>query len=240
MQRLEFNSGVISGVQCYKEAWEMIKGQYWTVFAVVIVGMLVASIIPLIILGPMMCGIYLCLFDLYDGQQINFEKLFKGFDLFVPSLVLSVIIMGPIFVMILLMYIPMIGMAMAGPRMSESELMAFILGVVGVELVFALIMVCIHTLVIFSFPILVDKRVSAWQSITLSARAVWANLSGVVGLFAVGFVVVLVGYLMLCIGLYLVMPLIMAANVVAYRKVFPGRVADPFSTPPPPSAYLGI
>lgn len=55
----------------------------------------------------------------------------------------------------------------------------------------------------------------------ISAKAVWQNLSGVVGLFAVGIVVAIVGYLMLCIGIYLVLPLIIAANVVAYRKIFP-------------------
>lgn len=237
MQGPEFNVGVISGMQCYKEAWEMIKGQYWVVFAVVMIGMIVGSIIPLIILGPMMCGIYLCLFDVYEGQPVNLEKLFKGFDLFLPSLVLSIIIMGPIFVMIFLMYIPMIGMAMAGPRMSESELMTFIVGIIAVEVVFAVIMVCIHTLVIFAFPLLVDKRISAWRSITLSARAVWANLGGVVSLFVVGFFVVLLGYLALCVGLYLVMPLIMAANVVAYRKIFPSQGSAGISGPPPPNVY---
>jgi uncharacterized membrane protein len=73
----------------------------------------------------------------------------------------------------------------------------------------------------FSFPLIVDKNLSAWQAMKTSARAVWANLSGVVGLFVVGFVMNIAGLLMACIGVYLVIPLVIAANVVAYRKIFP-------------------
>jgi hypothetical protein len=43
----------------------------------------------------------------------------------------------------------------------------------------------------------------------------------VAGLFGVGFVVALVGYLALCIGIYLALPLILASTAVAYRKIFP-------------------
>ncbi len=39
---------------------------------------------------------------------------------------------------------------------------------------------------------------------------------------AVGFFVSLAGYLLFCIGVYLTLPIIFAANTVAYRKVFPG------------------
>ena len=119
--------------------------------------------------------------------------------------------------------------------MNETELMAFMIGVIVVELVFAVVMVCIHTLMMFCFPLMVDKRLGAIDSIKWSARAVLKNVGGVVGLFLVGFVVCFVGYLMLCIGIYLVFPLIFAANLVAYRKVFPGDA--PTMMPPPPSYY---
>jgi hypothetical protein len=42
------------------------------------------------------------------------------------------------------------------------------------------------------------------------------------------------------IGVYLTMPLILAANVVAYRKIFPGRLELPLPQPPPPNAYQGL
>ncbi|MGD9564282.1 MAG: hypothetical protein AB7F88_17475 [Pyrinomonadaceae bacterium] len=225
MAYTEFRTDVLKPVEIYKEAWELIKGQYWMVFAVVLVGMIIGSAIPVVLIGPMVCGIYLVLFGLSSGEPVDFGRLFKGFDYFMPSLGLAVIITVPTFVLIFSVYIPMFLMAMAGPRMSESEMIAAIAGIVAVEIVIAIVMVCIHTLLLFSFPLIVDKKMGTVDSIKTSARAVWHNLSGVVGLFVVGFVVCLVGYLALCVGIYLAIPLVIAANMVAYRKVFPASPA---------------
>ncbi len=221
MMNSEFNVGVIRPIEAFKEGWEMIKDQFGLVLAVTFVGMLIGSAVPIVLIGPMMCGIYLILLQKYEGVPVDFAQLFKGFDFFLPSLILSVIIMVPVFVLLLLVYIPMIAITFMGQRMSETELVTAIVGIIAVELVFAFIMVCLHTLLLFSFPLIVDKRLSAIQAIKTSARAVWANLAGVAGLFGVGILVAIGGYMLLCIGIYLALPLIMAANVVAYRKVFP-------------------
>ena len=82
-------------------------------------------------------------------------------------------------------------------------------------------MVCFHTLLIFSFPLIVDRGMGGFQSMKISAKAVWMNLGSVVGLIMVNFVLALIGYLALCVGVYFVIPIILAGNAVAYRKVFP-------------------
>jgi hypothetical protein len=239
MNSVEFRTGVIKPVEVYKEAWAMIKDQYWLVFAVVLVGMLIGGAIPIVLIGPMICGIFLVLLNKYEGRPVDFGDLFKGFDYFLPSLILAILITVPIIIMVVGMYVPMIAMAMTGPRMSENELMGFIAGVFAVELVFAVIMVCLHTLLMFSFPLLVDKKLSVIESVKLSARAVWKNMKGVVGLFLVGFVVMFIGYLALCVGIYLTLPLVFAAQAVAYRKVFPAAPTGNFQ-PPPPTVYQGL
>lgn len=239
MNNTEFQIGVIKPVEVYKEAWEIIKDQYWLILAITVVGLLIGGAVPIVLIGPMMCGIYLCLFQKMQGKQVEFGELFKGFEYFLPSLILSVIIMVPILIMIFGMYVPMIAIAVAGPRMSGDELFALIAGTIAVEFVFALFMVCLHTLLMFAFPLLVDKKLPAVQAIKLSARAVWKNMSGVIGLFLVGLVVGIVGYLMLCIGIYLVLPLIITAQLVAYRKVFPAPTERNFN-PPSPNYYQGI
>ena len=221
MAYTEFKTGVIKPVEVYKEAWAMIKNQFGMVLAVTIVGVLIGSAIPIILIGPMMCGIYLVMLQIYEGRTVDFAQLFKGFDYFMPSLLIAVIIMVPTFILIFSIYIPMIALSLAGPRMSESEVIAAIAGFLFVEVIVAFFMVCLHTLLLFAFPLIVDKKMSAVDAIKTSARAVWQNMSGVVGLVVVGMGVSFVGYLMLCIGIYLVIPLIIAANVVAYRKVFP-------------------
>lgn len=239
MQEKEFQIGVLRPIECYKEAWALLKGQYWLIFAIVLVGILVSSTIPILLIGPMMCGIYAALLDKIDGKEVKFEKLFQSFDQFVPGLIVSLLITIPVFVMIILIYIPMIVMAMAGARMNENDLFIFIAGVIAVEVVFGIIMACIHTLLLFSFPLLVDRKLSATDAIKVSAKAVWQNLSGVVGLFGVSFLAIIVGYLLLCIGIYFVIPLIFMANALAYRKIFPS-LQRPLSAPPPPNYYQGF
>lgn len=238
MSQQEFNVGVIKPIECYKEAWELIKDQYWMLFAASLLGMIIAGIIPVVLAGPMICGIYLCFFQKFDGKEIKIESLFKGFDFFLPSLIISIIIFVPLFVVMLTVYVPIIAMAMAGPKMNESEVYAFLAGTLLFEFVFAVIMVCLHTLLMFSFPLLVERNLSGWQAIKTSAKAVWANLSGVVGLFAVGFVISLASYLLLCVGIYLAIPILIAGNLVAYRKVFPKPGGSEFN-PPPPTAFQG-
>jgi len=231
----EFRTGVIRPVEVYKETWAIIKDQYWLIFAISLVGMLIGGAVPVILIGPMICGIYLCLFEKIEGRQVQFETLFKGFEYFMPGLIVALLMVIPVFVLIVTIYVPMIGMAIAGQKMSESELIPFLIGTFIFEIVVAFIMVCFHTLLMFAFPLIVDRKLSGWESIKVSARAVWGNLSGVVGLFAVGIVVGIVGYLMLCVGIYLVLPLILASNAVAYRKIFPA--IQPGLLDPPPTAY---
>jgi hypothetical protein len=226
MQNTDFQIGAIKPVEIYKEAWALMKERYWMVFGIVIVGMLIGGAVPIILIGPMMCGMFLCLFDLIDGRELKFEKLFKGFDYIWKSLLVSVLIFVPIFIVLFTIYIPMIAMAIAGPKMSESELIPFLIGTVIFEIVIVVVMVCFHTLIMFAYPLIVERGLTGVQAMMVSAKAVWNNLAGMAGLFGVGFVVAIVGYLMLCVGLYLVLPLIMMAQAVAFRKIFPKPVTN--------------
>ena len=239
MHSTDFQTRVIKPVEIYKESWALIKDQYWLLFGITIVGMLIGGAVPIVLIGPAICGIYLCLFHKIDGREVKFDLLFKGFEFFKPSIIVAVVVMVPVFVLIFTIYVPMIGMAIAGPRMNERELLSWFIGVGIVEFFIALFMVCLHTLLMFAFPLIVDRRLSGIESMKMSAKAVWQNLGGVAGLFGVGFLVGLVGYLMLCVGIYLVMPLIFMSNAVAFRKIFP-PVAPPPLEPPPPTAYRGL
>lgn len=239
MQNLEFKTGVLKPVEIYKETWELMKGEFWPIFGITIVGILVGSVIPVVIIGPMMCGVYMCLLDKVDGRPAKFDKLFKGFDHFLPGLIVALVIMVPTLFFIAVIYVPMIGMAMAGPRMNESELMTFIIGMLVVEIIVALVMIVIHSLIIFAFPLIVDRKLGGLQASILSAKAVWANFKGVAGLFGLGILVCMAGYLLFCIGVYLAIPIIIMATTVAYRKIFPALALSHLE-PPPPNAYSGL
>lgn len=238
----DFRVGVIRPVECFQEGWELIKDQYWMFFGVTIVGMLIGGLVPFgIILGAMMCGIYYCLFQKAAGQQITFDGLFKGFEFFGQSLIVTLFVMVPAFVLWILIYIPLIVIQLAAAdrrgNLDPGIFFPLFVGtIVGVGVV-GLIIACIHALIMFAYPLIVERRLSGIEAFKLSARAVFANLGGVVGLILCEFALGIVGYLLLCVGLYLVIPIMFAGVFVAYRKVFPPARETPFTSPPPPPDF---
>jgi hypothetical protein len=238
---IEFKTGVIHPVECMREGWELIKDQYWLFFAITLVGMLIAGVIPFgILLGAMFCGIYYCLFQKMNGQPITFEGLFKGFDYLVPSLIATLVLIVPAVILGILAYIPLIMMQISMTRNSNphpEEIFAY-LGFFAVEMVVVwLVLGSIHAFLFFAYPLIVEYKLSGMEAFKLSARAVWKNLGGVVGFIALEVVLVFVGYLLCFVGIYLTLPLMFAGALVAYRKVFPAQNAGNFNSPPPPSVF---
>lgn len=235
MAETEFRTGVIRPVECFKEGWELIKDQYWLLFAISMVGAMIGGGSMYILLGAMVCGIFYCYFQKIDGRAVRFEDLFKGFSYFVPSLLLMLVIIIPTIIVMAIVYIPFITAAIMGPKLSEDELLTLFLGGLAVDFVVILLMVCFHTLLMFAFPLLVDRNLPAMQAIKTSIKAVWANLGGVAGSAGLGIVLNMLGVLACGIGVYFTIPVIIAGNIVAYRKVFPARRIE--NQPPPPNAY---
>jgi len=239
MQNLQFNTGVIKPIECAREAWELIKSDYWLLFAITLVGQLIGGISFCIVLGAMVCGIFYCYLKKVDGSGISFDDLWKGFGWFWPGLIVTFAFVVPMFVVYAVIYGPFMVAMIMGSKLSEDELITMLVGAFAVDFVIIIIMVCFHTLLMFSFPLIVDRGLGAINAMTTSAKAVWKNLGGVGGLILVNFGLVLVGYAALCFGIYFVIPVIIATNIVAYRKVFPA-LNQPIFSPPPPNAYEGI
>jgi hypothetical protein len=240
MRPIDFQSGKIRPVECAKEAWELIKSDYWTLFAILLVGALIGAVSAYILIGAMVCGIMYCYLRRIDGYPVKFEDLWKGFSFFWPSLLVTILIVAPIiiwtFVLLLTVYLPIVMSAAMGDRLSGDELVATMGGALLLDVIIAVVMICFHTLLMFCFPLVVDRGLRGFAPIPVSARAVWKNLGGVCGLIGANFLLVLLGELACGVGLYLVMPLIMATNMVAYRKVFPA-LTSPNLNPPPTNAY---
>jgi uncharacterized membrane protein len=240
MQNLEFQTGVIRPVECVKEGWQLIKSDYWLLFAIVLVGALIGGATMYVLFGAMICGIYLCYLKVIDGEQpLQFDLLFKGFGFFFPGLIVMLVIVVPMIAVYVIIYLPFIAAAVLGEQMTEEQIVTMLIGAGLIDLIFVIVMVCFHTLLMFSFPLIVDRNLGAFDAMKTSARAVWKNMSGVVGLILVNMGLSIAGQLALCIGIYFVIPVMMAANVVAYRKVFPKLRPSNF-TPPPPNAYLDL
>src|SRR4051812_8000247 len=96
---VEYRSGAIRPLECFKSGWNSIRGQYWLFLGITLIGIILGSVVPLaIIMGPMMCGIYLCLLTRMRGGEVKFDMLFRGFDYFAPSLIVTLIQTLPLLV----------------------------------------------------------------------------------------------------------------------------------------------
>lgn len=234
MNPLEFNKGAIRPIECYKEAWQIIKSDYWMLFAISLVGLLLGGFSLYIALGPLICGIFICFFRKIDTGTVNFEDLWKGFNFFAPSLIVILIIIVPTLFLYGMIYAPIMIAVVMGQNLSSEEFLVMMVAALAIDLVIIVVMVCFHTLVMFALPLIVDRNLSALEAIKLSMRSVWANLSGIAGMMGIQFVASIVITFATCgIGAYFVLPIMFGGMVVAYRKVFPSMNLMNFAPPTP-------
>lgn len=239
MLNTEFRTGVIKPIECVKEAWEIIKPDYWILFAISIVGALIGGVTLYILFGAMICGIFYAFLRKIDGFPVVFDDLWKGMNYLGPGLVVTLLVIGPLLVYYFFVYVSLIAAVVAGAQMGEAGMVGAMIAIFAVDAVILVILVCFHTLMMFAYPLIVDRGLGPMGAIKTSARAVWQNLGGVVGLILVNMGLGLLGELAFCVGIYLVIPVIIATNAVAYRKVFP-RPDRQNLDPPPPYAYQGL
>src|SRR5882672_216309 len=103
---IEFKRNAVQPVECIKAGWNLIRSQYWLFVGLTVVGIIIGSVVPLgILMGPMMCGIYLALFQTRRGQPIEFGLLFKGFDYFGDAVIATLLHIIPVIVIFVPSYI---------------------------------------------------------------------------------------------------------------------------------------
>ena len=223
--------------QCLEQGWSLIRDQYWLFLGIALVGMLIGGAFPLLLMGPMMCGIYLCFLQKMRGEPVAFETLFRGFDHFVQSLIATLVTMGASFLVIF--PVVMIGIALiflgvfsmaelqdaSGCLLLGGSIALFYLLIFGVALI-------VGTVFLFAYPLIADRGLGGWEAVTTSARAVWANFGGVLGLVLLQSLLSLAGVMACYVGVFLVMPVVLGATATAYQKIFPTPAAAQ-SVPPP-------
>lgn len=241
---VEFRTGVIKPVECVKEAWALIKDQYWLFLGIILVGVFIGGAVPIVLMGPMMVGIYICLFRKMRGEPVEFGMLFKGFDHFAQSLIAALLQMIPMVIVMVPMYVILIGFMMTTMprgRMDSDESTRFLFSMLGFEFVFVAIIMTLAIIVtiffLFAFPLIADRNLSGVEAVKLSIKAAKANFGGVLGLILVNVGLGMLGVLACYVGAFLVAPITMTSYAVAYRRVFPESSQNFASPPPPPASW---
>jgi hypothetical protein len=243
---VSFQTRVVKPVECLKGGWELIKDQYWLILGMTIVGMLIGSALPLaILLGPMMCGLYLTFFKMRKREPIEFATLFKGFDYFGQSVIATLFHIIPIMAIIIpayfLFYVAIILVAVASQGSDSGAAAGLLFFLIFAAFFFVLILVVILISIgfLFAYPLIVDRRLSGLEAVKLSFRGAYSNFWGLLGLMFLGYLLSIAGLLVFIIGVYLAVPITYAAVAVAYEQIF--GLADPDSLqpnlPPPPPSF---
>jgi uncharacterized membrane protein len=186
-----------------------------TLAVVALIVAVISAVSVLILAGPMMVGMLMIVFALHDKTQPKPQigDVFKGFEMFAPSLVLCLILVGISLAMNVFNFIPHIG-----------------------RFISMLASLCVQTAVMFAWPFLVDKKMAPVDAIKASFEIVKDNFFPFLGLNIVAGIIGSIGVVACCIGIFVTMPITFCIIVVAYRAVTAGGAPDisaPAQTTPP-------
>jgi uncharacterized membrane protein len=245
--QIPFKRNAVEPVQCIKDGWALVKDQYWLFVGMCLVGVLIGSAVPMgILMGPMMCGMYLAFFKRRRREPIEFGTLFKGFDYFGPSVIATLLHMVPIIAIAIpayfLFYVSLI-LSMAAQSATDEPNPAAMLSVFvmfGIFwIVFLVIVIVISIGFTFSYPLIADRKMQGFDAVKLSFKAAMANFWRLLGMIMLTFLLSMAGVLLCYVGVFLVFPISYAAIAVAYEQVFglhdPNQVIS--NLPPPPPVF---
>lgn len=242
---IPYRRNAIEPVQCIKAGWELVQGQYWLFVAMALVGFMIGSAVPMgILMGPMMCGLYLAFFKHRRGEPIEFGTLFKGFDYFGNSVVAAILHALPIIAVVIPAYLLFyVGMFVSLAAMGDEPGPG---GLIGVFLTFAIFIIVVFTLIIvltigftFSYPLIVDRGMQGFDAVKLSFKAAMGNFWRLLLMVVLCGLLNMVGVMLCYIGVFLTFPITYAAVAAAYEQVF--GLANPedivSNLPPPPPRF---
>lgn len=238
---IEFKRNAVEPVECIKAGWNLIKDQYWLFVGMTVVGVLIGSVVPLgILMGPMMCGIYLALFKTRRGQPIEFGVLFKGFDYFGDAVIATLLHMIPIIVVIvptyIIFYVGMFALiGTSGGEPNGGAMLGFFGFMALVWLVIMVLLIVLSVVFTFAYPLIVDRRMSGLNAVKLSVKAGLANFWRLLGMLLLTGLLSFCGLLLCYVGIFFVMPISFAAIAMAYEQVFGLGDVQPNLPPPPPT-----
>src|SRR6476469_3837209 len=142
MQPTEFRTGVIAPVECVKEGFELIKDDYWMLFAISLVGALIGGVTLYILFGAMICGIFYAFLKKIDGQRVVFDDLWKGMTFWGPGTVVTLFVVVPLLVYYIGAYVTIIAAVIAGAQLGEAGVMGMLLGALAIDFVILILLVC--------------------------------------------------------------------------------------------------
>ncbi len=240
MTNINPQRSAIDASACVRNAWELVKRNLGLYIGVGLVTILLISCVPFVnflLIGPVMGGFsYIVLRDMHD-EPLDFGMLFKGFEKFIPLMVIGLIQAIPAIVFQILQWTTDLSRLAAGSGGSEPLQTGLMLGLITVFFVYFIFQLLWNAALIFAIPLIMEHDIGVLEAIKFSFAAVFGNLGGIIVLSILCGLVGLLGFIALCFGIFVAIPVVWTANVFAYRQVFPMIEQNFNIMPPPPNAY---
>jgi hypothetical protein len=252
MNDIQYVSGAINPGDCIGGAWALVTRRFWLYIGVGLVTLMMIGCIPFVgslLFGPVLGGFYyLVLRDMRD-EPVDFGMMFKGFEKFLPLMIVGLIQAAPSLVATILQYtVDLARLAGAGAsgsgdfyQMPSDTLFAGLsIGILVVVIALTLIGVVWSVALSFAVPLVLEHEIGVVDALLTSAKAAFSNAGGLIVLIILEALVAILGVIALCVGIFVAIPVIYAANVIAYRMVFPYPDRPNINmAPPPPTEYGG-
>jgi hypothetical protein len=229
MPQVHFGRLAPTPIQYMMKSYRLMGDKYWLFLGIVICGFIIGSLIPLgVLLGPMFTGIYLCFLDREAGNEVKFDVLFRGFDHFVPSLLVTltmllcnIIISTVFFVLALLCVFGVVGVMQSGNGGPAVPTAILAVGaIVGYGLLLAVTILTFLPFA-FCFQLIAEHKMSAGAAMSTSTRAVLHNLWPLALTF-ISFSFFGIAAALLCyFPAFFLMPIQIGATFIVYREIFP-------------------
>lgn len=253
MSTIQYQSGAISPGDCIGGAWNLVSRQFWIYIGIGLVTMIMIGCIPFVgslLFGPVLGGFYYFVLRDMRDDPVDFGMMFKGFEKFLPLMLVGLIQAAPSLIATILQYTVdfarLVGGGSAGRDINfyqpdrDALFAGLSMGVLVVVIVLSLLGAVWSVALSFAIPLVMEHDLGVTDALLTSLKAALSNVGGLIVLIILEALVALLGVIALCVGIFVAIPVIYAANVFAYRMVFPYFDRPNINTtPPPPSEYGG-
>ena len=214
--------------------WQTVTGsdQFWSfvrftlIFLAGITVLSFSGIGAIILMGPALAGVYALILHFMRNGRLETEPFKLGFqsDTFVQALLANLVIAAFGFAAYMLVYTPLFIIMMvvafaSGPGASEPDFFFVALPIIIILLLGA--MLVIHTLYLFPFLLIVDRKLPFWQALETSRKRVQQNFGGFLFFSLALGGLNLLGLLACLVGVLVTAPVTYCAIAAAYRELWP-------------------
>lgn len=202
---------------------------------------IVSQFVAAVVGGLLTLGFTRCIMDAMRGQTVEIGSLFSSFSQWKEMSYLQLIFSG-----IGLVFVVAVGLVIGGGFLAAggsylvqmimnstsgaegSEILGeWMMGHIGL-LLFGLLLffvVCIFSAAMITANNCARYAVSfyqapLWEAVKLAYTGIWQNIGLLLFFSLLQFLITLVGFLLCCVGLLAVIPLLMIANYLLFRAIF--------------------